>query len=180
MRFYTFTIFNFRLLRCRFTCLSYHSSFSDLLGKHHLTLWTSSAAHSQFNVLKTIKKIRKKIFNQDELKMECAVGNREMGFWQCKKAEMVLISFLTSGFAVFICLWLLVLPNSNNLINHVLFSRPQGTCTLRMYIHIIFSCSLALLVTQVPLENLLYSRLFERFEEFEPHRQNIRVYVHCI
>ena len=58
LRFYTFTIFNFRLLRCRFTCLSYHSSFSDLLGKHHLTLWTSSAAHSQFNVLKTNKKIR--------------------------------------------------------------------------------------------------------------------------
>ena len=24
------------------------------------------------------------------------------------------------GFAAFICLWLLVLPNSNNLINHVL------------------------------------------------------------
>jgi len=61
------------------------------------------------------------MFNQDEEKMECAVGNREMGFWQCKKAEIVLISFLTSGFAVFICLWLLVLPNSNNLINHVLY-----------------------------------------------------------
>ena len=30
------------------------------------------------------------------------------------------ILFLTSGFAAFICLWLLVLPNSNNLINHVL------------------------------------------------------------
>jgi len=43
------------------------------------------------------------------------------GFWQGKKAENVLISFLTSGFAVFICLWLLVLPNSNNLINHVLY-----------------------------------------------------------
>jgi len=60
------------------------------------------------------------MFNQDEEKMECAVGNREMGFWQYKKAEIVLISFLTSGFAAFICLWLLVLPNSNNLINHVL------------------------------------------------------------
>ena len=53
--------------------------------------------------------------------MECAVGNREIGFWQCKKAEIVLISFLTSGFAVFISLWLLVLPNSNNLINQVLY-----------------------------------------------------------
>ena len=42
------------------------------------------------------------------------------GFWQGKKAENVLISFLTSGFAVFICLWLLVLPISSNLINHVL------------------------------------------------------------
>ena len=38
----------------------------------------------------------KKMFNQDEGKMECAVGNREMGFWQYKKAEIVLISFLTS------------------------------------------------------------------------------------
>ena len=35
--------------------------------------------------------------------------------------DIVLISFLTSGFAEFICLWLLVLPNSNNLINHVLY-----------------------------------------------------------
>ena len=31
--------------------------------------------------------------------------------------DIVLISFLTSGFAEFICLWLLVLPNSNKLIN---------------------------------------------------------------
>jgi len=60
------------------------------------------------------------MFNQDGGKIECAVGNREMGYWQGKKAEIGLISFLTSGFAVFICLWLLVLPNSNNLINHVL------------------------------------------------------------
>ena len=29
------------------------------------------------------------MFNQDEEKMECAVGNREMGFWQYKKAEIV-------------------------------------------------------------------------------------------
>ena len=27
------------------------------------------------------------MFNQDERKTECAVGNREMGFWQGKKAE---------------------------------------------------------------------------------------------
>ena len=38
----------------------------------------------------------KKMFNQDEEKMICAVGNRETGFWQYKKAEIVLISFLTS------------------------------------------------------------------------------------
>ena len=37
-----------------------------------------------------------------------------------QEAKIVLILFLTSGFAVFICLWLLVLPNSNNLINHAL------------------------------------------------------------
>ena len=43
--------------------------------------------------------------------------------WQGKKAENVLISFLTSGFAVFICLSLLVLPNSNNLIDHVLWCK---------------------------------------------------------
>ena len=41
-------------------------------------------------------------------------------FWQGKKAEIVLILFLTSGFAAFIFLWLLVLPISNNYINHVL------------------------------------------------------------
>ena len=41
---------------------------------------------------------------------ECAVGNREICFWQGKQAEIVLILILMSGFAVFICLWLLVLP----------------------------------------------------------------------
>ena len=54
---------------------------------------------------------REKMFKQDEGKIECAVGNREISFWQGKKAEIVLILFLTSGFAVFICLWLSVLPN---------------------------------------------------------------------
>ena len=51
-----------------------------------------------FNILKmiTLRHTRKKMFNQDEEKMECAVGNREMGFWQGKKIEIVLISFLTS------------------------------------------------------------------------------------
>ena len=35
-------------------------------------------------------------------------------FWQGRKAKICLILFLTSGFAVLICLWVLVLPNSNN------------------------------------------------------------------
>ena len=68
------------------------------------------------------------MFNQDEGKIECAVGNREICVWQGKKAEIVLILFLTSGFAAFICLWLLVLPNSNNLINHVLWSFKMQEC----------------------------------------------------
>ena len=71
---------------------------------------------------RNLKKRVKKMFNQDERKTECAVGNREMGFWQGKKAENIFISLLTSGSAVFICLLLLVLPNSNNLSNHVLFN----------------------------------------------------------
>ena len=54
------------------------------------------------------------MFNQDEGEIERAVGNREICFWQGKKAEIGLILFLTLEFAVFICLWLLVLPNSNN------------------------------------------------------------------
>ena len=35
------------------------------------------------------------MFNQDEGKIECVVGNREMGFWPGKKAENVdLISYV--------------------------------------------------------------------------------------
>ena len=45
------------------------------------------------------------MINQDEGKIECAVGNREILFWQSKKAAIILILFLTSGFAVFVCLW---------------------------------------------------------------------------
>ena len=51
-----------------------------------------------------ISPISKKMFNQDEGKIECAVGYRKKGFWQDKKAEIVLVLFLTLGFAVFICL----------------------------------------------------------------------------
>ena len=72
----------------------------------------------------------KKMFKQGERKIECAVGNREICVWQSKKAEIVLILFLTSGFAAFICLWLLVLPNSNNLINHVLSPRYSASIHL--------------------------------------------------
>jgi len=70
------------------------------------------------------------MFNQDEGKIECAVGNGEICVWQGKKVEIVLILFLTSGFAAFICLWLLVLPNSNNLINHVLWLNTDGMFSL--------------------------------------------------
>ena len=40
-----------------------------------------------------LKKMPKKMFNQDEGKIECAVGNREICFWRSKKAEIVLIYF---------------------------------------------------------------------------------------
>ena len=52
-------------------------------------------------------------FNLDEGKIESAFESIEMFFWQGKKAEIVLILFLT--FAVFICLWLC----QNHWINHV-------------------------------------------------------------
>ena len=42
-------------------------------------------------ILIYFKKTGKKMFNQDEGKIECAVGSREMGFWPGKKAENVLI-----------------------------------------------------------------------------------------
>ena len=41
------------------------------------------------------------MLNQDEGKIECTVGNREICVWQGKKADIVLILFLTSGFAGF-------------------------------------------------------------------------------
>ena len=85
--------------------------------------FVNSVAHLTFMVVQKnmYKEVLKKMFNQDEGKIECAVGNREICVWQGKKAEIVLILFLTSGFVAFICLWHLVLPNSNNLINHVLY-----------------------------------------------------------
>ena len=49
------------------------------------------------------------------------------GFLAGQESRDVLISFLTSWFAAFICLWLLVLPNSNNLINLVLSTRDPHT-----------------------------------------------------
>ena len=88
------------------------------------------------------------MFNQDEEKMECAVGNREMGFWQYKKAEIVLILFLMSRFAAFICLWILVLPSSNNLINHVLYT----------YFHIYFCIKSMVLVHYMYTDSDQYKR----------------------
>ena len=63
---------------------------------------------------KSRKKIMK-MFNQDEGEIECVIGNREICFWQGKKAEL-------SGFTVFICLWLLVQPSSTHYINLVFFN----------------------------------------------------------
>ena len=94
------------------------------------------------------KSSQKKMFNQDEGKIECAVGNREICVWQGKKVDIVLILFLTSGFAAFICLWLLVLPNSNNLINHVLWWAKllrsyKGTVNIPLHAHLSLPRSLA-------------------------------------
>ena len=93
--------------------------FDSLTRSLHQIEIQDQPSMTECEQLKNLVLYSKKMFNQDEGKIECVVGNREMGFWQGKKAENVLISFLTSGFAVFICFWLLVLPNSNNLINHV-------------------------------------------------------------
>ena len=46
--------------------------------------------------------------NLDEEKIECALGNKELGFWQDKKADNVVFLFLTSGFAAFICWYCLI------------------------------------------------------------------------
>ena len=54
-----------------------------------------------------IKPYANKMFNLEEEKEFC--------FWQGNEAEnFVFLLFLTSGFAAFICVWLLVMPNSNN------------------------------------------------------------------
>ena len=46
-------------------------------------------AHMACNGLNRLKKM----VNQDEGKIECAVGNREICVWQSKKAEIVLFYF---------------------------------------------------------------------------------------
>ena len=61
-----------------------------------------------------------KMFNQDEGKIECAVGNRDMCFWQGKKAEIVLILFLMSGFAVLFVSGSLYQQIQTTRLNHVL------------------------------------------------------------
>ena len=44
------------------------------------------------------------MYSLDEEKIECALGKRKIWFLAAKKAENVVFLFLTSGFAVFICL----------------------------------------------------------------------------
>ena len=58
--------------------------------------------------------------NLDDENIECTVDNKEFCFRHGMKSEIVLFLFLTSGLTAIICLWLLVLPNSNNEIIHVL------------------------------------------------------------
>ena len=53
------------------------------------------------------------MYSFDEEKMECTVGNNDFCFWNGKIAKNVVVVFLTSGLTAFICLWLLVQPNSN-------------------------------------------------------------------
>jgi hypothetical protein len=55
----------------------------------------------------------KKMFNLYEEKIFVNLATRTFFFCQGKGRECLFL-FLTSGLAVFICLWLLVLPNSNN------------------------------------------------------------------
>ena len=57
---------------------------------------------------------KKKMFTQDEGKMECTVGSREILFWQGKKTRLFWFHFWCWDLRYFICLWPLVLPNSNN------------------------------------------------------------------
>ena len=59
------------------------------------------------------------MFYQDEGKIEFAVGNRDM-ILAGMKAEIFLILFLTSGFAVLICLWTFGAAKFKQYIKHVL------------------------------------------------------------
>ena len=54
---------------------------------------------------------------------------KDIWFWQGEQAENVFCVFiLTSRFADFICLWLFVLSNSNNLTDHVLLLNKNEYC----------------------------------------------------
>ena len=44
------------------------------------------------------------MYNLDEEKIECALGNKEFWFWQGKEAENVVFLFVTSELKTFICL----------------------------------------------------------------------------
>ena len=60
------------------------------------------------------------MYNLGVEKIECTVqlATRSIVFGTARKQRVLL--FLTSGLMAFICLWLLVLPNSNNEIIHIL------------------------------------------------------------
>ena len=45
------------------------------------------------------------MFNQDEGKIECEVGNSEICFWQDKRAENVLILFVIRGIYLSLDYW---------------------------------------------------------------------------
>jgi len=62
------------------------------------------------------------MYSLDEEKIECVLGNRDILLLAGQESrECCIFISDVAGFAVFICLWRLVLPNSNNLINHVLY-----------------------------------------------------------
>ena len=70
------------------------------------------------------------MFNLDEEKIECALGNKEFCFWQGKKAENVVFLFLTSGLAAVICLWLLIQIQTTRLIMLKKWGKPQENVLL--------------------------------------------------
>jgi len=55
------------------------------------------------------------MYSLDEEKIECVLGNRDILLLAGQDSgECCIFISDVAGFAVFICLWRLVLPNSNN------------------------------------------------------------------